>query len=216
MEVPLPFFQQGICHDTLLYSPRSKTKGGFLSSTNLSTNPLPTKWSIKWTDSFESAIHIIVANLVSIIMKSTWLNSIYTRHYERKRKTNLRKHCCQGFSNLDAYKTFQRINTNLKYSLGVHKGIHQGRSWSFLTWRRKKRSKKECLLINQQVALLWVCNFHTDGWLFHYERDIVLHIFAHPQWEGLRHAEGPQIRRDLGRSQPDLVRAWMQLGMWQM
>lgn len=91
IEVQLPFFQQVISHDTLLYNTSSETMGGFLSSTNLSTSPLPTKWSIKWTDSLESVIHIIVANTVSMIMKSTWLSFIYTRQYERKKKKSKTK-----------------------------------------------------------------------------------------------------------------------------
>ena len=61
----------------------------------------------------------------------------------KKRKTNLRKHCCQGFTHLDKCKTLEKISRSFKYSLRTHKDIKQGHYWSFLTWkRRKKRGKK--------------------------------------------------------------------------
>ena len=42
-ENSITIFQQGISHDTLLYSTSSETTGGFLSSTHVPTSLLPTK-----------------------------------------------------------------------------------------------------------------------------------------------------------------------------
>lgn len=143
IEVQLPFFQQGISHDTLLYSTSSETMGGFLSSTNLSTSPLPTKWSIKWTDSLESVIHIIVANTVSMIMKSTWLSFIYTRQYERKKKNKPKEVLLPTIYSFRQTQNSWEVNRSLTCCPKAHNGMKQSPNWSFLTRKRRKKSSKK-------------------------------------------------------------------------
>lgn len=206
IEVQLPFFQQGISHDTFLYSTSSETMGGFLSSTNLSTSPLPTKWSIKWTDSLESVIHIIVANTVSMIMKSTWLSFIYTRQYERKRKkTNLRKYCCQQFIHLDKRETLERINGSLAYPPRAHNGTKQSLYWSFSTWKRRKKRSKKIESTHQPAGRTTVGVEFPYWWLtFWWWKRQCIYILAHTIMRKTTYLEKDHKQRRSGKISPGL------------